>query len=161
MRPCVCSAWSVSSWGRVVTFRRIIGNPELLLRDKDAFLRFKDTLHQHELTISALAMHGEPLNPNPKLAAAYDKEFRDACDLAERLGVRRITLLSGLPEGLEGDSCPNWILYPYSPENLERLEWQWEKRLLPYWKQHAKIAEGHGIRLCFEMHPVDMVYKPE
>ena len=40
-------------------------------------------------------------------------------------------------------------------------QWQWEQRLIPYWKEHGKIAEDHGVRLCFEMHPADMVFKPE
>ena len=44
---------------------------------------------------------------------------------------------------------------------MEMYQWQWEKRLIPYWKEHGKIAADHGIRLCFEMQPVDMVFKPE
>jgi sugar phosphate isomerase/epimerase len=44
---------------------------------------------------------------------------------------------------------------------MDAHKWQWEERLIPYWKEHGKIAEDHGVRLCFEMHPVDMVFKPE
>jgi len=135
--------------------------PRDLLADGEALRKFRDTLAEFELTVSAFAIHGEPLHPDPTIAGTYDQEFRHVCSLAEKLGVTRLTLLSGLPEAAPGDRVPNWILYPYPPQNLEMLEWQWEKRLIPYWKEHGKIAQDHGVRLCFEMHPVDMVYKPE
>jgi sugar phosphate isomerase/epimerase len=40
-------------------------------------------------------------------------------------------------------------------------QYQWEQRLIPYWKEHAKIAGDHGVRLCFEMVPADMLHNPE
>jgi sugar phosphate isomerase/epimerase len=40
------------------------------------------------------------------------------------------------------------------------LRWQWEERLVPYWREQGRIAEDHGVRLCFEMAPNDMVYNP-
>ncbi|MFN8006381.1 MAG: sugar phosphate isomerase/epimerase [Terriglobia bacterium] len=136
-------------------------NPAELLADAGLCQQFQDILAKSELKISAFAMHGEPLHPDTAIAKQYDQEFRDTCRLAEKLGVTRMTLLSGLPEAAPGDKTPNWILYPYPPRNLEYFEWQWEKRLIPYWKEHGRIAQDHGMRLCFEMHPVDMVYKPE
>jgi len=142
-------------------FPKIHCNPIELLSDPSALDAFEGTLADRSLKISAFALHGEPLHPDPKIAGAYDQDFRAACALAQEVGVTRLTLLAGLPEAVPGDKMPNWILYPFPPRNLDLLEWQWDKRLIPYWKEHGKIAEDHGIRLCFEMHPVDMVYKPE
>jgi sugar phosphate isomerase/epimerase len=136
-------------------------DPAHLLSNESALATFQETLAESELKISAFAMHGEPLHPDPAIARVYDRDFRETCTLAKKLGVTRLTLLSGLPEATPGDKSPNWILYPYPPCNMEALQWQWEERLIPYWKEHGKIAEDHGVRLCFEMHPVDMVYKPE
>lgn len=136
-------------------------DPAHLLASESALAEFCETLAESHLRISAFAMHGEPLHPDPAISQAYDRDFRDTCALAKKLGVTRMTLLSGLPEAAPGDQFPNWILYPYPPRNLDALRWQWEERLLPYWKEHGKIAEDHGVRLCFEMHPVDMVFKPE
>jgi sugar phosphate isomerase/epimerase len=136
-------------------------DPAQLLSSESALTQFKETLAEAGLEISAFAMHGEPLHPDPAISQAYDRDFRDTCALARKLGVTRMTLLSGLPEAVPGDKSPNWILYPYPPRNMEMHKWQWEERLIPYWKEHGKIAEDHGVRLCFEMHPVDMVYKPE
>ena len=136
-------------------------NPAELLADESALAEFQQTLAELELTISAFAVHGAPLHPDPTIAAANDRDFRDTCDLAEKTGVTRITLTAGLPEAQPGDKTPNWILYPQPPENVDMFEWQWEQRLIPYWKEHGKIAEDHGVRLCFELHPWDLVHKPE
>jgi sugar phosphate isomerase/epimerase len=136
-------------------------NPAELLADDSALARFKGTLTEFDLSISALSIHGEPLHPDPDVSGPYDKQFRDTCALAEKLGVTRLTLLAGLPEAAPGDKTPNWILYPFPAYYVERREWQWEERLIPYWKKHGRIAEDHGLRLCFEMHPGDMVFRPE
>jgi sugar phosphate isomerase/epimerase len=52
------------------------------------------------------------------------------------------------------------VTTPFPPWNVEALEWQWEQRLVPYWREKASIAAGHGCRLCFEMSPADMVFNP-
>jgi sugar phosphate isomerase/epimerase len=136
-------------------------DPARLIADAAALDAFRATLAEFSIDISALAMHGEPLSPDPVIAEAYDREFRQACVLARKLDVNRITLVAGLPEARPGDKAPNWILFSFPPRNLEMYAWQWEQRLIPYWKEHGKIAEDHGVRLCFELHPGDMVYNPE
>ena len=136
-------------------------DPDQLLSDAAALEQFQAILAKSKLTISAFAMHGEPLHPDPTIAAQYDQDFRDTCALAERIGVKRVTLLAGLPEAAPGDQLPNWILYPYPDRNLELWQWQWEERVVPYWRKHGKIAEDHGVQLCFEMHAADMVFNPE
>lgn len=136
-------------------------NPAELLANPAALEVFQQTLADAGLTISAFAIHGEPLQPDLAIAEAYDRDFRDTCQLAERIGVTRLTLLGGLPEAIPGDQAPNWILYPFPPRNLKLFEWQWEQRLIPYWKAHGMVAADHGLRLCFEMHPGDMLFNPE
>ena len=135
-------------------------NPAKLLANPSDLQKFQETLAESGLTISAFAMHGEPLHPDRSIAENYDRELRDTCALAEEIGVTRITLIAGLPEAAPGDQTPNWILSPFPPRNKERYHWQWQERLIPYWKEHGKIAEGHGVRLCFEMLAGDMVYNP-
>ena len=87
-------------------------DPAKLLVDESAFAALKETLAESDLKISAFAMHGEPLHPDPAISQTYRREFRDTCALARRMGVTRITLLAGLPEAVPGDKSPNWILYP-------------------------------------------------
>ena len=136
-------------------------DPAALLASDDAFARWRAAFEERELGISALAVHGEPLSPDPEVARRYEGEFAQACDLAERIGVTRLTLLAGLPEGGPGDRTPCWVVTPFPPYNLNAVAWQWEERLVPYWREKSRIASDHGCRLCFEMSPSDMVFNPE
>lgn len=131
-----------------------------LLAGAAARRRWLDAFARRGLEISALALHGDPLSPDPAVAESYDRQFRQACELAELAGVSRLTLLAGLPEGAEGDRAQPWIVARFPAHNGRTLRWQWEERVLPYWAAHARVAEQHGCRLCFEMHPSDVVYNP-
>ena len=136
-------------------------NPGELLKNTDALKNFRETLAKYELQISAFCIHGDCLHPDKKIADNYHKDFVEACQLAEKIGVTRFTLLSGLPESVDGDKAPSWITYFYPAYYLDLVKWQWEKRCIPYWKEHAKIAEDHGVKLCFEMHACNLVYRVE
>jgi sugar phosphate isomerase/epimerase len=136
------------------------GDPHALLGDADALARWRAAFEERGLRISALAMHGAPLAPDPAESRDYLHELEDACRLAARIGVTRITLLAGLPEGAPGDSTPCWVTTPFPPYNATAVEWQWEQRLLPYWRERARFASDHGCRLCFEMCFSDMVFNP-
>jgi sugar phosphate isomerase/epimerase len=135
-------------------------DPGALLADPAALARWREAIAERGLDVSALAIHGAPLAPDPAEAALYARQFADTCRLAERIGVDRLTLLAGLPAGAEGDTTPCWVVTPFPPYNVAALAWQWERRLLPYWRETAKVAESHGCRLCFEMSPSDMVFNP-
>jgi sugar phosphate isomerase/epimerase len=135
-------------------------DPQALLADPRALEQWRSAFELRSLEISALAIHGAPLSPDPQEAEEYGREFADACRLAELLGISRLTLLAGLPEGGPGDRTPSWVVTPFPPWNQRALEWQWEQRLVPYWRERAKLAEAHGCRLCFEMSPADMVFNP-
>ena len=139
---------------------RRFGDPARLAADAGERSRWKDAIDARGLEISALALHGAPLSPDRAAAERYDAEFRAACGLAEQIGVDRITLLAGIPEGAPGDATPCWIASAFPPGNRDVLEWQWEQRVVPYWREHARIASDHGCRLCFEMHPNDVVHNP-
>jgi sugar phosphate isomerase/epimerase len=41
------------------------------------------------------------------------------------------------------------------------LDWQWEKKVIPYWTKRAKFAADHGVKIAIEMHPNFVVYTPE
>jgi sugar phosphate isomerase/epimerase len=136
------------------------GDPEKLLADRDELERWQERLQRYELEVSALSIHGQPLTPNREAAAAYSRQFRFACEFAEAIGVDRLCLLGGLPEGAAGETTTVWIVAPFPFENIDVYRWQWQERVLPYWREHGRIAESHGCRLCFEMHPGDVVYNP-
>ncbi len=139
------------------------GDPAVLAHDDGALRRWRDVYARHEIEVCALSIHGEPLSPNRAVADEYRRQFRDACALAEKLGVRRLSLVAGIPEGAPGDAHPVWVVglpAEWPTPNLEVLRWQWEERLLPYWREQAQVALDHGCELCFEMTAWDLAYNP-
>ena len=133
---------------------------EKLLGDKGEQKRWLEIYEGHGLEIYSFSGHGTPLVPDKEIAAQYSHEFQQSCKLMEQLGVTRMALVAGLPEGTEGDRLPAWIVNTDLPLLRDALEWQWEKRLIPYWKEHGKIASDHGVTLCFEMQVNDMIHSP-
>ncbi len=132
-----------------------------LMADESELARWRETYAKYGLEIEAFAGHGAPLTPNRDIADEYKRAFRLVCELAAKVGVRKMTLVAGLPEGAEGDSCPVWVTQQTDvPFYRDVLEWQWDKRLIPYWKEQGKIAADHGVTLCFEMQVGDMLHNP-
>jgi sugar phosphate isomerase/epimerase len=135
-------------------------DPIALAEDPDGVARLGGAVREHGLEISAMALHGNPVHPEEGRRVAYRAQFEAACRVAEQLGVRRFTLLAGLPGAGPGARYPNWITFPF-PEELESgLAWQWEEALVPHWQVAARRAADHGVTLCFEMVPGDCVHNP-
>lgn len=137
-------------------------NPEALLADSVKFNAFVDTFKKYDVEICALAAHGNPLHPDAATAAAYDRDFKNAVLLAEKLGIDTVVGFSGCPGDSNGSKYPNWVTCPWPEDFLHILEWQWSEKLIPYWKKTAEFAEAHGVtHIAFEMHPGFCVYNPE
>lgn len=135
--------------------------PDVLLKNEKAFQEFKNAVNKRNLIISALSCHGNPVHPDPELSRAHHETFQKTVLLAEKLGIDRVITFSGCPGGSDSDRSPNWITCPWPPDFTKNLQWQWEKKLIPYWKEQAKFARDHGIKVCLEMHPGFSVYNPE
>jgi len=122
---------------------------------------FKQRLADAGFRISALSSHGNPLHPNRDIAKAYAETSRKTIRLAEKLGVSTVIDFSGCPGDHDGAKYPNWVTCPWPPEYLDVLAWQWEKKVIPYWRAHARFAADHGVRIAIEMHPGFVAYSPE
>ena len=68
--------------------------------------RWLDTYASHGLEIYSFAAHGAPLSPDKEVAAEYSRQFRQACALMEKIGVTRLVVVAGVPEGAEGRQKP-------------------------------------------------------
>ncbi len=132
-----------------------------LLVGEDRASEYLRKVHSAGLTISALSCHGNPIHPDKAIAAGYDQVFRKTVRLAERLGVSVVVTFSGCPGDAEDAKHPNWVTAAWPPEFLEVLDWQWERKLIPYWTEAARFAEGHGVKVALEAHPGFMVYNVE
>jgi len=136
-------------------------DPVELAGDGRALVRFRETLEARDLRLSALACHGNPLHPDRARADADHAALAAMCRIAPDLGVTHINLLAGLPAGGPGDTTPNWVVNSVFPGLDDTYRWQWEERVLPYWRGAAALAADAGVVLCVEPHPADVVYNTQ
>jgi sugar phosphate isomerase/epimerase len=140
------------------------GDPhcKLSMLDKvSELVDFKKKLSDHGFSISALSSHGNPLHPNQEIAKHDQEVSRKTILLAEKLGVPVCIDFSGCPGDSDNSKWPNWVTCPWPPDYLEVLKWQWDNKVIPYWKERAKFAQDHGVKIAIEMHPGFVVYSPE
>lgn len=120
-----------------------------------------DQVRARGLEISALSCHGNPLHPDAAFARGSHETWRRTVELAEELGVGTVVCFSGCPGDGPGASKPNWVTCAWPPDYLEILDWQWNERAIPYWRDEAAFAREHGVRVALEPHPGFLVYNPE
>jgi sugar phosphate isomerase/epimerase len=134
-------------------------NVDEMLASAGARDRLAGMLRERRLEISALNCSGNQLHPGA--TGANDTTLaRKTLELAGLMGIGRVVMMSGLP-GAPGDSYPNWITSSWPPEATEILEWQWNERVLPWWREFAPAAEKLGVRVCIEQHGRQVVYNTE
>ncbi|WCK54710.1 sugar phosphate isomerase/epimerase [Aneurinibacillus sp. Ricciae_BoGa-3] len=137
-------------------------NPAALLEDNRNLEAFQRAIAKRNLRISALSCHGNPLHPQKDAALAFHETWRKTVLLAEKLEVGCVNVFSGCAGDSEQSKHPNWVTCAWPPDYLEVLNWQWEQKLIPYWKSEAEFAQQHHVgKIAFEMHPGFMVYNPE
>jgi sugar phosphate isomerase/epimerase len=146
-----CGGWPGSSHIEVTA----------LLANPDTAREYRSRLADAGLTISALSCHGNPVHPDTALAKRDDATFRQTVKLAELLQVPVVVTFSGCPGGTAADRTPNWITTAWPPEYLEALDWQWNERLIPYWREAETMAASAGVKIALEAHPGFCVYNPE
>ncbi len=121
-----------------------------------------ELLAKYDMSISAIAAHGNCVHPDKATADRYQRDFETAVCFAEKLGVDTLVTFSGCPGGSPADATPNWIVCPWPDDFLRALDYQWNEVLIPYWKKAAAFANDHGVhRIALEMHPGFCVYNTE
>jgi len=136
-------------------------NVKELLSSDQKIKEYKAKVEDKGLEISALSCHGNPLHPDKGFAEANHVIHRDTVKLASKMGIETVINFSGCPGGSEQDKYPNWVTCPWPEDYSEIYKWQWEEKIIPYWKKEAEFAADHGIRIAFEMHPGFAVYNTE
>jgi sugar phosphate isomerase/epimerase len=136
-------------------------NPDKLLGDDAACKALLKAVESRGLEITALSCHGNPLHPNKEIAKAHAEVHRKSIELAAKLGIDRVVDFSGCPgEGPNG-TMPNWVTCAWPPDFQEILKWQWDEVAIPWWKENAKFAKKHKVKICIEIHPGMLVYNTE
>lgn len=134
---------------------------DALLASKKARDEYLAKVSDRGLTVSAISAHGNPLHPDKKFAKDSHDKQRKAIRLATLMGVGVVNGFSGCPGGGPQDRTPNWVTCPWPPDFAEIIEWQWSKKVIPYWTRESKFLAKHGIKFGFEMHPGFCVYNTE
>jgi sugar phosphate isomerase/epimerase len=137
-------------------------DPAALLADRARLQEWRKVIEDAGLEISALSCHANMLHPNPQISRQHVEEFHDAVHLAVDLGVDRVITFAGCPGDSDDAKQPNWVTCPWPEYFTEILNWQWEQKLIPFWRAQSVWLRANGdVRVGLEMHPGDMVYTPE
>lgn len=122
----------------------------------------KNLMATHNMEISALSCHGNPVHPQKEIAYSFHADFEYTVMLAEKMGIDTVITFSGCPGDYPGAKYPNWVTCPWPDDFLEVLKYQWDDVLIPYWDKASKFALSHGVtKIALEMHPGFCVYNPE
>ena len=135
--------------------------PDELLADGGKRKAFLAAVEKRGLVISALSCHGNPVHPDPAVASAHRAAQRKTIELAANLGIGTVVGFSGCPGDSDRAAAPNWVTCPWPPDFSKVLKWQWEEKVVPYWKEEAAFARKHKVNIALEMHPGFVVYSPE
>lgn len=131
-----------------------------LLENEEKRNEYLEKVHSRGLTISAFSCHGNPLSPDEKFAKESHETLTKTIQLAGLMNVPVVNAFSGIPGDQEGAKFPNWPVTPWPNEYSELLKWQWEEKLIPYWKQQGQFAKENGVKIGLELHAGFLVHTP-
>jgi sugar phosphate isomerase/epimerase len=135
--------------------------PAELLADEKKLKKFKDAFDSRGIKISALSCHGNPLHPNKDIAKQHHEAFQNTVRLAARIGVENIITFSGCPGESDYSLHPVWITCPWPNDFSDVVDWQWNEKVIPYWKEQNEFLKEHDVRVAIEPHPGFVVYNSE
>ncbi|HEV3290130.1 MAG TPA: sugar phosphate isomerase/epimerase [Streptosporangiaceae bacterium] len=134
-----------------------------LLASGQARSAWLDRIGRSRFAVDALNAWGNPLHPDPDLAARHDTDLRNAIRLATLLGVDRVVAMAGCPAALPGDRAPHFGAGGWLPYLEGVYEQQWQRQVAPYWSELAAFAraENPGLLVCLELHPGTAAFNVE
>nr|WP_246593757.1 sugar phosphate isomerase/epimerase [Evansella tamaricis] len=135
-------------------------NVEELLGDEKKRSEFMEKISSRGMIVSALSCHANPLHPQKKIAEEADALFDKTVQLANLLKVPVVNTFSGCPGDHENAKYPNWPVAPWPNDYQEILKWQWEEKIIPYWREKAQFAEKHDVKIGLELHGGFSVHTP-
>ncbi len=136
-------------------------DPNALLESQAAAEKICNDVQKRRLRIMGLAVHGNPVSPDPQTRETHSRAHDVAVRLAPKLGTDVVINFSGCPGGSPADTMPNWVTCAWPSEFAKILDYQWNEVLLPYWSKKAREAANLGVKIAFEAHPGFCVYNPE
>ncbi|MBS4206960.1 sugar phosphate isomerase/epimerase [Bacillus sp. FJAT-50079] len=131
-----------------------------LLESEAKRKEYMKQIESRGLTISAFSCHGNPLTPDKEFAKISHDTFVKTVKLAEMMNVPVVNTFSGTPGDHEGAKYPNWPVAPWPNDYSDILKWQWEEKLVPYWREWGQFAQDHRVKVGIELHGGFLVHTP-
>lgn len=131
-----------------------------LLESEAARTAYQKALDDRGIVVSAFSCHGNPISPDQEFAQESDDILRKTIKLASLMNVPVVNGFSGTAGDHEGAKYPNWPVSPWPNEYSDILKWQWEEKLVPYWKEIGELAEAHNVKIGLELHGGFLVHTP-
>jgi len=129
-------------------------------KNAKALAELKTKIADRGLEVQGIAVHGNPVHPDKKIAKAHTDAHRNGVLLAAAFDTVVINF-SGCPGGAPGDKCPNFVTCPWPDDFSKAADYQWNKVLIPFWSQENDFAKANGVKIAFEAHPGMAVHNPE
>jgi len=131
-----------------------------LLADEVARKEYLQKVADRGLIISAFSCHGNPISPDTNFAKASDETLRKTIKLASLCNVPVVNCFSGVAGDQDGAKYPNWPTVAWPTEFADVFTWQWEEKLIPYWKEIGQIAQAENVKIGLELHGGFLVHTP-
>ncbi len=131
-----------------------------LLEDRQKREDYLKKVQSYGLEISSFSCHGNPLSPEKKFADESHQALVKTIKLANLLNVPVVNCFSGTPGDSEEAKYPNWPTTPWPNEYGDILKWQWEEKLIPYWKEVGQYAKENNVKIGLELHGGFLVHTP-
>jgi len=128
--------------------------------DKAKLNALKKQIADAELIVQGIAVHGNPVHPDQKIAQEHQQAHRNGVMLATAFETVVINF-SGCPGGAPGDKAPNFVTCPWPDEFAAAAEYQWNEVIIPFWKKENDFAAKQGVNIAFEAHPGMVLHDPE
>lgn len=133
---------------------------DALLANETERENYLKKLSDKGLTISAFSCHHNPISPNKAEAREGDELLRKTIQLASLMNVPVVNCFSGVSGGNETDTTVNWPVLPWPTDYTDIYHWQWEERLIPYWKEINTLAEEANVKIGIELHGGFLCHTP-
>lgn len=133
---------------------------DALLESEEKRNEYIAKVKERDLIISAFSCHGNPISPDKEFAKESNDTLLKTIKLASLLNVPVVNTFSGTAGDSEDAKYPNWPVTPWPNEYGDVLTWQWEEKLIPYWKEVGKYAQEHNVKIGLELHGGFLVHTP-
>jgi len=131
-----------------------------LLENETLRTEYLQKVADRGLIISAFSCHGNPISPDATFAKESDEVLRKTIKLANLCDVPVVNCFSGVAGDSENAKYPNWPTVAWPTEFADVYNWQWEQKLIPYWKEIGQIAGESNVKIGLELHGGFLVHTP-